>query len=232
MSNLPFSNPAFFRYRGSSMWPCFQPEDLLVVESVPWKHLRQGDCIVYRKTGEADYIVHRIVALRPAMQAQGDARKVKDDDPILPAWIEGRVVSRMRNGHRTQVNGGVRGAWAGRFYRYAGLLEPTRNSKGGKLARLLRSVLRPISAFWMRRAGLTDMISNEYNESNYLATGNRMVAVYDEEIQKWSIVWPYSLLIDFRLSSAAQKTGERRLDGASLPLDNAVGGFVSKSPTP
>ena len=59
--SIPKSN--LFRYRGSSMWPCFQPGDLLVAEKVAFKQLRLGDCIIYRKTGEVDYIVHRIVAV-------------------------------------------------------------------------------------------------------------------------------------------------------------------------
>lgn len=221
MSDLPIPKPTFFRYRGDSMWPCFQPGDVLVAENVQWKQLRPGDCIVYRKAGEADYIVHRIVTLCPVMLTQGDARKAMDDEPILPAWIEGRVKARMRYGQMTQVSGGLKGAWAGRYYRYAGLLEPSRGSKGGKLARFMLSVLGPVSALWMRLPTLADEISGESPKTTRLSFGKRTVAMYDEQREKWSIVWPYSLLIDFRLSVAAPKKEERRLDGASLPDDNA-----------
>jgi hypothetical protein len=196
------------------MCPCFQPGDVLEVENVPWKQLRKGDCIVYRKTGEPDHIVHRIVALRPAVEAQGDARKERDDAPILPSWIEGRVVARIRNERPTRVSGGLRGVSMSRFYRYAGLLEPSRNSKGGKLARLMLSVLKPIWLMWMRRAGLTIELSNTHHKPHYFTLGNRVVAVYDEESHGLSIVWPYSLVIDLAVIGPSGEGGER-LDRAS-----------------
>jgi hypothetical protein len=192
------------------MWPCFQPGDLLVAERIPFKQLRLGDCIIYRKTGEVDYIVHRIVLVKPALRTRGDARRVADDDPVLPAWIRGRVKARLRHGRMTRVSGGLTGVWAGRFYRYAGRIEPSRNSKGGKLARLLQTILGPISAIWMRRTSNVNCILKIGCTSNTLTVGNRVVAVYDERVMDWSIVWPYSLWIHARsLLCSEKKRGKK-----------------------
>lgn len=37
-------------YRGSSMWPAFRPGDWLIVESVPYEKIRQGDIVVFQAT--------------------------------------------------------------------------------------------------------------------------------------------------------------------------------------
>jgi len=177
------------------MWPILQTGDVLLVEKTPWEQLRPGDCIVYRKTGEEDYIVHRIVALQPEMRTRGDARKVEDDDPVLPGWIEGRIKARLRHGHMAPVSGGLTGVWAGRFYGYAGRLEPSRDSRGGKVARLIRGLLGPISAIWMRQPRNITILPGKECKSGTLTVGGRVVAVYDEQARDWSIVWPYSLWI-------------------------------------
>jgi len=185
----------YFRYDGTSMWPFFQKDDLLVVRKVPLEQLRPGDCIVYRKTGEENHIIHRIIAVKPEIRTRGDARPVEDDQPVAPAWIMGRVEARIRYGHSTRVPGGVAGVWAGRFYRYAGRLEPSRESKGGRIAGFIQRFLGRISAPWLRRGRVASFNSAD-GKLNYLVLGKRTVGVYNEQGQAWSIAWPCSLLID------------------------------------
>jgi signal peptidase I len=184
----------YFRYDGTSMWPFFQRGDLLVVRQVLPEDLRPGDCIVYRKTGGEENIIHRIIAVKPELRTRGDARPV-DDEPVAPAWIAGRVEGRIRYGHSTPVPGGVAGVWAGRFYRYAGRLESSRESKGGRIARFIQRFLGQISAPWLRRGRVASFNSAD-GKLNYLVLGKRTVGVYNEQGQAWSIAWPLCLLID------------------------------------
>ena len=215
-----------FRYRGSSMWPLFQDGDLLATRKVAPGSLRRGDCVVYRKPeagltasetgiatnalkagsvpdagrvgnqGQRASTIHRIVSTVPEIRTQGDARPVQDDDPVAPEWILGRVETRIRCGRSSRVWGGMLGQWSARMYRLAGRLEPSRDSRGGRLARLMRSTLRPLTVLWLRRVRVVRFRSADGSSIQYLTVGTRAIAERNEQERKWFVRWPWSLLFD------------------------------------
>jgi len=196
MLNDSMEEKAFFRYTGSSMWPVFQTGDLLVVKRVLQDQLRPGDCIVFRKVGGENYIIHRIVGVKSEIRTRGDARPVGDDEPVFPVWIMGRVEGRIRCGHLNRISGGRRGVWEGRFYRYAGRLEPSREAKGGRIAKCIQQFLGRLSTRWVCRASVLNLPSEEGHKLSYLVWGKRVVGLRFGQGQAWSILWPYCLLID------------------------------------
>lgn len=184
--------PGIVRYRGRSMWPLFQEGDLLEIETASVGELRPGDCLVYRRGGGGRTVVHRLVSVRPELRTQGDARSEADDEPILPAWIMGRVSGRIRYGRLTPVAGGMRGVWGGRFYRLVGRLDPARNTRGGKMARSIRRCLGRITAYFVRHKRFASLPASEH----FLTFGRRIVGFYDMHDGAWRFPWPWSLLID------------------------------------
>ena len=182
--------PEMVRYRGRSMWPLFQEGDLLEIEKAPVGELRPGDCLVYRKGGGT--VIHRLVSVRPELRTRGDARPEADDEPVLPTWIMGRVVGRIRYGRLTLVTGGMMGVCAGMFYRRAGRLDPNRHAKGGSVARSIRRCLGRMTLYFIRHRRYANHLAAEH----YLTIGRRVVGFYDMNAGAWRFPWPWSLLID------------------------------------
>lgn len=185
-----------FRYHGRSMWPLFQAGDLLLLEQVAAEELQAGDCIVYRKLGEEQRVIHRVVAADPCIRTQGDARPFKDDEPVAPEWVIGRVTTRMRHGRASRVRGGLAGLLQKRSYRLGGRLDPSRMSRGGSIARLLQRVLGRITNPSVRRAKVSSYASLGGRAKRYLVWGKQVVGQYNERGNRWLIFWPHSLWID------------------------------------
>ena len=187
-----------FRYRGNSMWPLFQDGDLLVVKKVSVEELRPGDCVVYKKSGGNAFIAHRIITVRPKIVTRGDFKPANDKEPVPSSSIVGRVKGRIRYGHFTRISGGIKGIWLGRFYRYAGLLEPTREYRGGRIARFVRKVLGYFYPLWRPHLALVAFASADGYQT-YLLIRNRFVGIYKKGNRAWIISWPCSLLINPKL---------------------------------
>lgn len=135
--------PTVFRYHGKSMWPCFQEGDLLAVEAVDPNRVQVGDCVLWsEETGR--WVVHRVVGLRGGLCTRGDAMAQHDCHGNQAPMISGRVIRRYRSGRWTRIAGGGVGRWTGVFYRYAGRIDPQRNARGGKLAKLIRALAWPV----------------------------------------------------------------------------------------
>lgn len=229
-----------FRYRGGSMWPLFQDGDLLETRRVLTCQLRRGDCIVFRRPeGEAsapdettnmdsvdavqmpDAIrsgngtqrastIHRIISIEPEIRTQGDARPVQDDDPVAPEWILGRVETRVRCGRSSRVWGGALGRLSAGFYQLAGRVEPSRNSRGGRLARLIRWSMRPVAALCLRQPSMVRFQREDGTMVQYWMAGTRAIAERNAYEATWCVRWPWSLLIDPRsLPDAAQRPSEQ-----------------------
>jgi len=187
---------AIFRYKGNSMWPLFQDGDLLVIEQLQVGQLQPGDCIVYQKTGEERYTVHRIIQIRPEIRTRGDNQSVADNEPVSHNWILGRVESRIRFGNKRRIMGGKKGAWIGRVYRFVGKLDPSDNSRGGKISKLFQRVFGRITAVLFLKARIAAFRSADGRQKYYILVGNCLMGEYDEEKMLWFIPWPYNLVID------------------------------------
>lgn len=186
-----------FRYHGRSMWPCFQEGDLLAYDLVEPTRVRRGDCIAYTSL-DGQLAVHRVVAVDAGWMTRGDALPSNDSENVTADRLIGRVTRRYRFGRCTAVSGGCRGRIAGLVYRYAGRIDPQRQTRGGRLARRLRTLCRLVlrmvgangTAQRLQRQGEPDLV--------LWKLGKAYVGRKDEQAQAWAIAWPWSLLVEIR----------------------------------
>ena len=185
-----------FAYSGASMWPLFQEGDLLTAKRVRADHLRIGDCIIFQgPKGKDSFIVHRVSAVKPQIRTRADRRGVDDDAVVHPACILGRVTARIRAGRTSKVHGGPAGRWIAKAVWFAGLIDPSRNAKGGRIARAIQRLLAPFSAVLVRRAKAASFMSPDGQSRTYLIIQRRVIGVYDEETRGWRLSWPYCLCL-------------------------------------
>lgn len=91
---------------GTSMVPAIHPGDVLSIQPVDPKEVSLGDIVVYAR--ERVLVVHRIVrtltdSSEPYLVTRGD-RMLRDDRPILPGELLGRVASIERKNRRMNVH--------------------------------------------------------------------------------------------------------------------------------
>ncbi len=91
---------------GTSMVPAIHPGDVLSIQPVDPKEISPGDIVVYAR--EQGLVVHRIVRIsanssEPYLVTRGD-RMLRDDRPILPGELLGRVASIERKNRRMNVH--------------------------------------------------------------------------------------------------------------------------------
>lgn len=97
-------------YRGNSMRATFHLGDRLLIASATVSEVRAGDVVVYRGTnpkGEADEIVHRVVAITSTgLVTQGDNNPCRDALPVSADNLIGRVTHVECDGKTRSVLGG------------------------------------------------------------------------------------------------------------------------------
>ncbi len=80
-----------FIYRGNSMLPTFRPGQLLYVQETI-ENIQPGDVIIFRKSLESDFTVHRVVKqLGSGWLTRGDNNSRRDVLPVTLDQIIGRV---------------------------------------------------------------------------------------------------------------------------------------------
>jgi hypothetical protein len=187
----------FFRYRGRSMWPAFQNGDLLEVQPLTLQELCVGDCITYRLNDCETLVTHRIITIHDgSIRTRGDALPWADDLSVNASQLVGQVIGCFRLGCLNQVRGGKQGRLLGGFYHYAGRLDPQRDARGGRIARLLRSSLQWLAAELYRRGTMLEFGCIDKGLSHYWHVGQRPWASFDHSQGYWQVPWPQSLLID------------------------------------
>lgn len=90
---------------GTSMVPTIQPGDMLTIQPLNSHEIALGDLVVYAK--EHTLVVHRVVRTacssgETRLVTRGD-RLLRDDAPILPADLLGRVARIERKNRRVNV---------------------------------------------------------------------------------------------------------------------------------
>jgi signal peptidase I len=90
---------------GTSMVPAIHPGDVLSIQPVDRKEVSRGDVVVYEREGVL--IVHRVVGIfaapsAPYLVTRGD-RSLRDDAPILPNELLGRVAYIERGNRRVNT---------------------------------------------------------------------------------------------------------------------------------
>ena len=91
---------------GTSMVPVIHPGDVLSIQPVDPKEVSLGDIVVCER--ERVLVVHRIVrisadSIEPYLVTRGD-RMLRDDRPILPGELLGRVASIERKNRRVDLH--------------------------------------------------------------------------------------------------------------------------------
>jgi hypothetical protein len=90
---------ARLRVAGSSMLPAIRPADILVIRRVDIARVALGDVVLVAREGRlfAHRVVERVVgADEPVLITRGDAHS-RNDPPVTPALLLGRVVALRRN---------------------------------------------------------------------------------------------------------------------------------------
>ncbi len=188
-------SPEYFKYQGRSMWPCFQEGDLLELVPVFYEQIRLGDCIAYRD-GCGRHVVHRVVAAGRELTTRGDAMPATDRQTVIAAQVLGRVVCRYRFGQPSRVRRGFPGRIAGVFYLYAGRIDPCRNSRGGRLAGLIRrNTARALKI--LRMSGQPERLLRQ-GEPDLLVwkIGGCIVGRKEATAAHWVLSWPWCFLLD------------------------------------
>ena len=208
----------FFRYRGRSMWPCFQEGDLLEIQPVVLAELRVGDCITYQLNDHGTRITHRIKDIRDGIICTcGDALLKPDEVCVSANQLVGRVVGRYRLGSLKPVQGGIKGRLLKGFYHYAGRLDPQRAARGGRAARLLRGKLQWLAGLFYRHGTVQAFGETDEEIVRYWLIGRQPWARFEDMGKSWLVSWPQSLLIDpARLPCQSSPDAPRKSSKSSL----------------
>lgn len=188
------SRQKYFRYHGSSMWPYFQEGDLLEIEPVGVERLQPGDCLLFADR-HGQRVVHRLVEKGASLRTRGDARPRPDACSLRPEDVLGRVIARYRLGQCGRVSGGRRGLLIALVYRYAGRIDPDRQSRGGRLARGIRkassTLLKPL---WQLGRVRTLRIPGQGSLVVW-QWGSHLVGRQDPASGQWQMPWPWRLFV-------------------------------------
>lgn len=153
-----------------------------------------GDCVVY-STDDTKYVTHRVVAKTDCLKTRGDAMPAVDNEAITADQIIGKIVQRHRLGNISKVNGGLKGWLAGRFYYYAGRIDPQRNAIGGRIARGVRIVsMAGFKQFWSRGRERT-LVGGEEQEVTFWVIGRKAIGKKSKDSKKWKIAWPWNIMV-------------------------------------
>lgn len=92
---------------GTSMVPAIHPGDILSIQPVNPKEVCLGDIVVYAR--EQVLVVHRVVqasanSSEPCCLVTRGDRLLRDDTPILPGELLGRVASIERKNRRVDIH--------------------------------------------------------------------------------------------------------------------------------
>lgn len=192
------TNPAtnMFVYLGRSMWPYFQEGDLLEFQPCPVQDIKTGDCVVFTSNGRN--VTHRVISTGASLSTRGDAHCERDKEVVDANRFLGKVVRRYRHGAPLTVIGGIAGSIAGKFYYYAGRIDPSRNTRGGQIARIIRAfsmtLLKPVWA----RGRCSQFVISEDETVTFWTIGNQVFGRKYNKGQEWHIPWPLCNLIIIR----------------------------------
>lgn len=181
-------------YCGRSMWPCFQDGDILEIQPTTIDALQVGDCISFRQDDGEPIHTHRVCSLHDGIHTRGDAHLEKDDQSVEPEWLVGKVTGCLRLGTARPVCGGRKGALLAHVYHYAGRIDPTRDSRGGRLARIIRSLMQYYTQSLYACGETKSFPSDDGKLVEYWLVNDKIRARRAET--QWQIPWPWSLFFD------------------------------------
>jgi signal peptidase I len=184
-------------YSGPSMQPLFKAADGLIVRPYTNKKIKAGDVVIFRRPGEVQIFVHRVVeANEVGIITRGDNNNTNDSLILQSEDIIGRVVSAKRRNRTLRVCGGKTGILLVIILRVKKLL-----------ANGISSVLRP-AYHWLINTGLFQRWFSPlkrvkilyFHRPNgtemQLLLGRRVIGRRMPGTNKWLITRPFRLFID------------------------------------
>jgi hypothetical protein len=197
-SNEVSSAESFFcAHVGPSMNPTLTAKDLLEIKPYTQNKSKSGDVILFKSPEKDNYVVHRIISIKPkGIQTRGDNNSHFDPWYLKTQDIYGQVISAQRGEICRKITGGFRG-------RVTGLFCQLRLNFLSLLTKILRPAYRSLCTngflHWLipvRRTPQVATFRSETNASHKLLLGKRIIGSYDESLLQWQIRRPYRLLID------------------------------------
>lgn len=178
--------------RGGSMRGTLKEGDRLWLRAVPAETLRRGDVVAYRSGGQV--MAHRIVGRQgAAFRVQGDGHWRPDAAALDPENIIGRVEARERNGLRSPVAGGGRGARRAAVLHAAAFLRGCILNVLAPFYRLARAT-RMGRWFWRPRI-LAVHLAGPAGACTKFIHGGRTVARWEPAARRWTCRKPYDLVL-------------------------------------
>jgi signal peptidase I len=182
------------------MEPTLRKGDLLEISPYRSKKVKRHDIIVFRKPGQEQPLVHRVIAVTPSgVRTQGDNNSGQDPHFLKIEDIVGYVEVAWRGRQRRKIRGGrldsLKIKLARKFrtldYRICSVLSPfyLAFARSGIVYRLLPKYFQPrVVAFQANgRRQLRLMI------------GRRLIGQYEDRSRRWHFHRPFRLLADERL---------------------------------
>jgi signal peptidase I len=185
-------------YTGPSMNPTLEVGDGLHVVPYMDQPIRRGDIVVFRRSDQAQFIVHRIVQISEAgIRTRGDNNNLIDPWLLRAEEIVGRAVAINRKGKNRSLAGGKTGLVVAQFlwlrrWLLAGLrarLQPgyRRLAATGLFYGWLKP---PPQAVWFHR---------DHGPEVQLIWRRRLIGRWPAKSATWEIRPPYRLFLDPKL---------------------------------
>jgi signal peptidase I len=186
-------------YRGSSMKGTFKPGDKLIIEKIPFNHIKKGDLIIFRnvKHDRVDFVVHRVVQKSSdGLATRGDNCRKRDIELVIEGNIIGKVVKYNRRGK-------IRKAWNGGLGRLnAGTLHFRQH-----IIRIIKFFLRK-PYLMIKESGIATKLWHPEIEIVHFDTPNgllvkyvhngKTIAIYWADKGHWRFRRPYDLIIELK----------------------------------
>ncbi len=192
-----FKEIKYFVYYGPSMMPLFKPGDLLCARKSVLRNIRLGDVVIINLGGDKnriEYVVHRVVSAKQGcLITQGDNNLKPDMQIVSKENLVGLVTSFYRQKHVYSVKGGAIGFLYARFIYTRNYIWLLIKRLGWMTYRLIDQS-GWVSIIW-RPAIYQIRVATDTGPLVKYCHGNRTVARWWPEINKFDVVKPFDLVI-------------------------------------
>jgi signal peptidase I len=192
-----YKETVFFIYTGVSMSPLFRPGDLLCAQKVVLENIRLGDILIIdwgsdRKKNE--YVVHRVVLVEQEyLISQGDHNLKSDTQVVTIDNLVGLVTLFARQNRIYPVRGGAIGLMYARLIHAWYSIWLFTKRLGWQFYHTLRQ--SGLAAKIWRPAISRVRVMTDTGPLIKYCMGNRTVARWWPEINKFDVVKPFDLVI-------------------------------------
>lgn len=187
----------YIRYSGGSMNPTLKESDLLEVLPYKMDPIQVGDVIVFQLFEEDEYTVHRAIAVEDmGVRSRGDNNNSVDPFYIQPHQVVGKVQSFWRGQKSMKLLGGTSGLIWSFFIRALREVDQRVSRKVYPLYHSLsvnNELLGKISKQFQPQIQRFESNNRVFYK---VVIGDRVVGLYDQDLDIWRISRPFRLFLD------------------------------------